>query len=68
MYAPLLNYLGIGIWDGNLTFEEVGLNAIQLSLGIAGLALGGWIAVATGGVTIGIAVYSQTLNNEQTCQ
>ena len=35
--------LGIGVWDGNLTFEEDGLNAIQLGLGIVGLAAGGWL-------------------------
>ncbi|PLK42556.1 hypothetical protein [Emticicia sp. TH156] len=60
--------LGIGVWDGNFTFEEDGLNAIQLGLGIVGLAAGGWIAVVAGAVTIGISVYSQTTDNQSICQ
>lgn len=60
--------LGIGVWDGNLTFEEDGLNAIQLSLGIVGLAAGGWIAVAAGAVTIGISIYAESLDGQPVCQ
>ncbi len=60
--------LGIGLWDGNVTFEEDGLNAIQVGLGIVGLVAGGWIAVGAGAVSIGIAVYSQTTSNQPVCQ
>lgn len=60
--------LGIGLWDGNVTFEEDGLNAIQLGLGIVGLVAGGWIAVGVGAISIGIAVYSQTTSGETVCQ
>lgn len=59
--------LGVGLADG-VTLEEEGLNTIQLTLGIAAFAAGGWIAVAAGAVSIGIAVYAETVNGQPVCQ
>ncbi|MDI9863565.1 hypothetical protein QM480_04480 [Flectobacillus sp. DC10W] len=60
--------IGVGLADDGYSFEEEGLNTIQLALGVTAFAAGGWIAVAAGAVSIGIAVYAETVNGQPVCQ
>ncbi|TAF97940.1 MAG: hypothetical protein EAZ32_01615 [Cytophagia bacterium] len=62
--------LYMGIKDKNLGdwTESDYLNLAQVVLGGAAIVAGGWIAVSLGAVSIGIAVYSQTIDGQPTCQ
>lgn len=48
----------IGIADNGWQWEQDGVNALVLTLGVVGLAAGGWVAVVAGGISIAIAVYT----------
>ncbi len=62
--------LYMGIKDKNLGdwTESDYLNLAQVVLGGVAIVAGGWIAVSLGAVSIGVAVYSQTIDGQPTCQ
>jgi hypothetical protein len=78
-YDGLINGVGVfglvidsvqlvaGVWDNGFTLEDDGLNLLQVGLGVAGLLTVGWVAVTIGAVSVGVAVYAQTLDNQPTC-
>jgi hypothetical protein len=49
--------LVIGLADGEFTWEEDGVNLLQLGLGVTAIAIGGWVAVGIGAVSVAVAVY-----------